>query len=63
MQGLLYKVLVKKGDKVKENDPLFVIEAMKMETTVTAVNAGKVQSITLDSGKMVLQDDLILTLE
>jgi len=63
LQGSLYKVLVKKGDKVKENDPLFVIEAMKMETTVTAVNAGKVQSITLESGKMVKQDDLILTLE
>jgi len=63
LQGLLYKVLVKKGDVVKENDPLFVIEAMKMETTVTAVTAGKVQSITLGSGKMVLQDDLVLTLE
>lgn len=36
---------------------------MKMETTVTAIKAGTVQSITLDSGKMVLQDDLILTLE
>jgi len=63
LQGLLYKVLVKKGDEIKENDPLFVIEAMKMETTVTAVKAGKVQSITLDSGKMVQQDDLILTFE
>jgi pyruvate carboxylase len=63
LQGLLYKVLVKKGDEVEESDPLFVIEAMKMETTVTAVKAGKIKEIVLDSGKMVLQDDLILTLE
>ena len=63
LQGSLYKVLVKKGDKIKENDPLFIIEAMKMETTVTAVKAGKVKSVTLTSGIMVKQDDLILTLE
>ncbi len=63
LQGSLYKVLVKKGDKIEENDPLFIIEAMKMETTVTAIKAGKVKSVTLTSGVMVKQDDLILTLE
>jgi len=63
LQGSLYKVLVKKGDEVKKNDPLLIIEAMKMETTVTAVNAGKVKSVTLTAGVMVKQDDLILTLE
>jgi pyruvate carboxylase len=63
LQGSLYKVLVKKGQTVEENDPLFVIEAMKMETTVTATKAGKVKSITLKAGTMVMQDDLIVTLE
>ncbi|WP_027125335.1 pyruvate carboxylase [Gelidibacter mesophilus] len=63
LQGSLYKVLVKRGQKVKENDPLFIIEAMKMETTVTAVKAGEVKSITLKEGTMVIQDDLILTVE
>ncbi len=63
LQGSLYKVLVKKGDLIKENDPLFIIEAMKMETTVTAIKKGKVNAITLMAGVMVKQDDLILTLE
>jgi len=63
LQGLLYKVLVKKGQELKENDPLFIIEAMKMETTVTAVKDCKVKSITLKAGEMVMQDDLILTVE
>ena len=63
LQGSLYKVLVKKGQDIKENDPLFVIEAMKMETTVTAHKAGKIKSITLDEGSMVKQDDLIITFE
>ncbi len=63
LQGMLYKILVKKGQKVKENDALFIIEAMKMETTVTASKNGKVSSITLEEGKMVMQDDLVVTIE
>ncbi|PKA83200.1 pyruvate carboxylase [Ulvibacter sp. MAR_2010_11] len=63
LQGSLYKVLVKKGQEVKENDHLFIIEAMKMETTVTATKAGKVKSVTLKPGTMVFKDDLIVTLE
>ncbi|MGK0295306.1 MAG: pyruvate carboxylase, partial [Ulvibacter sp.] len=42
---------------------LFVIEAMKMETTVTATRAGKVKSIRLKPGVMVKKDDLIVTME
>ncbi|PHS68423.1 MAG: pyruvate carboxylase [Flavobacterium sp.] len=63
LQGSLYKILVKKGQEVKENDPLFIIEAMKMETTVTAHHAGKIKSITLKAGEMVMQDDLVLSVE
>ena len=63
LQGLLYKVLVKKGQEIKENDPLFIIEAMKMETTVTAIRDCKVKSIMLKEGEMIMQDDLILSVE
>lgn len=63
LQGLLSKILVKNGQKVKENDPLFIIEAMKMETTVAATKPGKVQSIPLAEGTMVKQDDLVVELK
>jgi pyruvate carboxylase len=63
LQGLLYKVLVKKGQEIKVNDPLFIIEAMKMESTVTSHISGKIKSITLKPGEMVLKDDLIVTFE
>ncbi|WP_310992987.1 pyruvate carboxylase [Aequorivita marina] len=63
LQGSLYKVLVKKGQEIKKNDHLFIIEAMKMETTITANNAGKVKSVSLEPGTMVMKGDLILTLE
>ncbi|MGB1308262.1 MAG: pyruvate carboxylase [Oceanihabitans sp.] len=63
LQGSLYKILVKKGQQIKENEPLFVIEAMKMETTVNAFKAGKIKTISLKENSMVKQDDLIVTME
>ncbi|MGO3181449.1 MAG: pyruvate carboxylase [Aequorivita sp.] len=63
LQGNLYKVLVKKGQEIKKNDHLFIIEAMKMETTITANKAGKVKSVSLKPGTMVMKGDLIITME
>ena len=63
LQGMLYKMLVKKGQEIEANAPLFVIEAMKMETTVTANNAGKVKSVTLKPGTMLMKGDLVVTVE
>ncbi len=63
LQGKLSQILIKEGEAVKPNQPLFIIEAMKMETTVTATGAGKVQRLVLTGGKMVKADDLVLVLE
>lgn len=62
LQGKLATILVKSGDKVNENTPLFVIEAMKMETTITANKPATVKKIVLEEG-MVEQDDLVVILE
>ncbi|CAM4343085.1 pyruvate carboxylase [Zobellia nedashkovskayae] len=63
LQGLLSNVLVKTGQEVKRNQPLFVIEAMKMETTVTATEEGVVSKIQLKGGSLVNSEDLVLTLK
>jgi len=63
LQGRLSKVLVKAGDKIKTNDVLFVIEAMKMETNVAATVDGVVKIIPLQEGTLVAQDDLIMEME
>jgi len=63
LQGMLSAVLVKKGEKVSKNQPLFIIEAMKMETTITAIDDTIVKKIVLESGVMVNSDDLIVELE
>ncbi|MEQ8572556.1 MAG: biotin/lipoyl-containing protein, partial [Fulvivirga sp.] len=63
LQGRIAEVMVKIGDKVKENQPLFSIEAMKMESTITSSRSGKVIQIHLKAGDMVSQDDLVLEVE
>ncbi len=63
LQGSLSKILVKAGDKVAVNDPLFVIEAMKMESTITSPSSGVVKRVHLTEKTMVGQDDLVVELE
>lgn len=63
LQGSLSSVLVKEGDSVKNGTPLFIVEAMKMESTVTAPRDGKVKSIVLKPGVMIDQNDVIVELE
>ena len=63
LQGMLSTILVKKGDKIAKNQPLFIIEAMKMETTITATEDTTVKSVSLKDGVMVNSEDLILTVE
>ena len=63
LQGALSNITVKAGDKVEKNQPLFVIEAMKMETTITANAAGEVDKIVLKEGDMVFSDDLVIVMK
>lgn len=60
LQGKISSIMVKEGDLVTERTALFVIEAMKMETVVLSQSKGKVKKISLPSGSMVGQDDLVL---
>lgn len=60
LQGLLSKIFVKEGEKVKKNQPLFVVEAMKMETNITANHDFIVGSLALTPGTLVNTDDLVL---
>lgn len=62
LQGMLSKVLVAKDDKVKKNQPLFVIEAMKMETVITAPHDCIIADTELKQGTLVNTNDLVLVI-
>lgn len=63
IQGLLSKIFVMVGEKVKQNQPLFIIEAMKMETNITAPKSGTIEKIALDEGTLISADDLVLRIK
>lgn len=50
MQGTILKVLIAEGDEVRAGDPLMVVEAMKMETTIAAPRDGRVTRIAVEQG-------------
>ncbi|WP_395056999.1 pyruvate carboxylase [Flavobacterium sp.] len=60
LQGKLVKIMVNENDKVEKNTPLFVIEAMKMETTICSTKNGIVSKILLKENAMIEQDDCVL---
>ncbi len=63
LPGNLSRILVTKGQEVEANEPLFVIEAMKMESTITAPYRGRVLQVVLGEKTLVEQDDVVLELE
>jgi pyruvate carboxylase len=60
LMGKLAAVLVKPDDEVEKDAALFVIEAMKMESTITAPADGKVKAVHLEAGTLVEQGDLVV---
>ncbi|MDH4107202.1 MAG: sodium-extruding oxaloacetate decarboxylase subunit alpha [Gammaproteobacteria bacterium] len=62
LAGNVCKVLVAPGDEVAEGDPLVVIEAMKMETAISAPRAGKVTGVRVDQGDAVKVGDPLVVL-
>jgi propionyl-CoA carboxylase alpha chain len=63
MPGLLVDVAVAPGQAVRAGERLAVIEAMKMENILVAVNAGVVAKVVAAKGSSLAVDDVILEFE
>ena len=63
MVGKIVSVSVKVGDKVKENDPVAVLEAMKMEMPVVAPVTGTIKEICVAAGQEVEAEAVIAVIE
>jgi len=63
MAGKLVSVDVKIGDKVKKNDAVATLEAMKMLIKVFAPADGTVTAISAEAGTNVDPTTMIMTLE
>ncbi|GAA2152185.1 acetyl/propionyl/methylcrotonyl-CoA carboxylase subunit alpha [Actinomadura napierensis] len=63
MPGTVLAVKVGEGDRVDEGQPLVVVEAMKMEHTVTAPRAGVVAQLPARAGAQVALDAVLAVIE
>ncbi|KAK7901546.1 hypothetical protein WMY93_018315 [Mugilogobius chulae] len=63
MPGTVIAVSVKVGDTVAEGQEICVIEAMKMQNSLTAARQAKVKSVHCKSGETVGEGDLLVELE
>jgi acetyl-CoA/propionyl-CoA carboxylase, biotin carboxylase, biotin carboxyl carrier protein len=59
MQGTIVKVHVKAGDKVEVDQPICVLEAMKMENEVRSPSAGEVVDLRVQPGDTVAVGSII----
>lgn len=60
MPGTVIKVVVEKGDQVKQGDHLIITEAMKMETTVQAPFSGTIKDIYVKDGEAISTGDFLI---
>jgi len=60
MSGVVVEVRVKEGQEIKKGDPLCVLSAMKMESTVTAPVSGHIKRVVVQQGDSINQGDLIV---
>ena len=62
LPGVVTKVLVAVGQKVKKGETVLVLEAMKMENNITAEADGSVTGICVAAGDSVMEGTTLLTI-
>lgn len=63
MPGLILEINVSVGQEVKENDPLLILEAMKMENSFLSPRNGIIKSIAVEKGNAVDKGQLLIEFE
>lgn len=61
--GVVIKVNVEAGKQIQANEVMIILEAMKMETNVTAPRAGKVKSVRVQEGDAVKVNQIVVEFE
>ena len=63
MPGLILDILVKEGQKVKEDDGLLILEAMKMENVITSPRDAVIKSVSVSKGDAIDKGHLLIEFE
>lgn len=60
MPGLIINLKVQEGDTVKQNDPLLILEAMKMENIIKSPGDGVVKHVKVKKGESVEKGQVLI---
>ena len=63
MPGTVLKIPVKPGDNFEPNQPLVILESMKMEMTLSVPHAGRVKEVHCNVGELVQLGAVLATLD
>jgi biotin carboxyl carrier protein len=61
--GTVWKILIKPGDAVSEDDILMILESMKMEIPITAPEDGVVKEIRVLEGDPIAEGQVAVLLD
>lgn len=60
MPGKVIKLLIKAGEIVEENQPVLILEAMKMENMIKSPIVGEILSVEVTEGSTINKGDILL---
>jgi glutaconyl-CoA/methylmalonyl-CoA decarboxylase subunit gamma len=61
INGVVLEIPVSEGDDVKQNDVLFVLEAMKMKTNISSPQNGTIKAIKVKAGDKIEAGQILLS--
>ncbi len=63
MPGTILKIYVAPGESFAPHQPLIIIESMKMEMTISAPHAGRIEAVTCRVGELVQMGAILAKLQ
>ena len=63
MPGLILDINVRVGQAVNEDDPLVILEAMKMENVITSPRDGVIKNVAVEKGEAVDKKHVLIEFE
>lgn len=61
--GNVWKITATPGDNLAEDEPIMILESMKMEIPVEAEDDGTVKEVRCEEGQAVSEGDVLIVLE